>query len=461
MQPDEQLEHFRMLWLLGDWNALRDADANCQNHINELTLFKIAGLFQLGYIEEAKQLLFKIDFTEDQKHLAAKLLISGIYNTLGKAHACYFNYTQAEKLCKISLAGIDGKFENNTILNARTSEQFSQLGIPRLPDNPATAQFKPDIKSYLQNSNSYFSTEPSLHIALAEYFQLNEEYESAIVHWQATSSLLNSEMPQPHYDRLREAYKLNKGFPQGTVAQESLGGDVDKHRLLGEIHKRLQPEFYFEIGVQTGKSLALAKCEAIGIDPMPMLNLDLPESTTVIAASSDAFFKKQCDVLLSKSIDLCFIDGMHLFEYVLRDFINIEKYSKPYSLIVIDDIFPGHRDQAKRERCTKAWTGDVWKIKSTLEKYRPDLFILAIDAFPTGLLLISAMDPSNDILERQYTEIQNCFSRDMEVPNEIICRHGAISGKSEFISEIIDTLIESKNQNLPATTIKSLLLKQS
>ncbi len=458
----EQLPHclteIHMLWCLGDWQSLGLLlSQNQQNITNEQKLYLAAGLYQLGHIQEAEKLLLEIELTPKQKKLAAKLLISGTYNALGKAYACTNDYDLAEKLCKKSLLDISNEAVSIALLNARISEQFSQLGIPRLAENISPASFKPDAEKHLKISSKYFPHEPAQQIALAEFYQLNEQYDNAIVHWQTVSGLLNTETPQLYYDRLKDAYKSIKGFPQGTLEQETLRGDTDKHRLLSEIHKRLQPEFYFEIGVQTGKSLALAKCEAVGIDPMPMLNVELPKTTKVISSSSDNFFKRQSDLLLKKTIDLCFIDGMHLFEYALRDFINVEKYAQPHSLIVIDDIFPGHPDQAKRERCTRAWTGDVWKVKDTLERYRPDLFILSIDAYPTGLLLISALNPNNSVLIDNYEAILHNYSVDALVPDASIQRKGSISGSSEAIYNIVNTLNLTRHQKTDASTLKIAL----
>ena len=41
-----------------------------------------------------------------------------------------------------------------------------------------------------------------------------------------------------------------------------------------------------------------------------------------------------------KTLDLAFIDGMHHFEFALRDFINVEKYCSADSIILIHDVYP-------------------------------------------------------------------------------------------------------------------------
>jgi hypothetical protein len=52
-----------------------------------------------------------------------------------------------------------------------------------------------------------------------------------------------------------------------------------------------------------------------------------------------------------------------------------------------------------------AWTGDVWKIIPVLQKYRPDLKLTILDCAPTGLLLVSDLDPANDTLSQNYDTI--------------------------------------------------------
>jgi hypothetical protein len=390
----------RLFWSLGDWQSI-DVLATSDNLsvASDLLLYIVAAWYQLGKTEQAKCLLQQQTLNSQQKELLAKLLISGVFNSLAKAAVCNLQHATAEDFFRAALACALPDTLNSTLLNARATEQMAQLGLPRLADNILQPQYKPDTAYYLKKVSDVLTDEPVLQVALAEYYQLRQQYDQAIVHWQAASGLLNIETPQLYYDRLKEAYKSVKGFPLGTVDQESLSGDTDKHKLLTQIHKKLEPQFYFEIGVQTGKSLALAKCEAMGVDPMPLISAELGSNARVITASSDAFFAQKSSVLLTKSLDLVFIDGMHLFEYALRDFINVAQYAKPHTLIVIDDIYPGHADQAKRERCTRAWTGDVWKVKAILQQYRPDLVVLAVDAYPTGLLLITALNNDNTQLE--------------------------------------------------------------
>jgi hypothetical protein len=95
--------------------------------------------------------------------------------------------------------------------------------------------------------------------------------------------------------------------------------------------------------------------------------------------------------------------AMHLFEYALRDFINAERVAPRHGLIVIDDMIPNHPAQAARERRTKHWTGDVWKIRSVLREHRPDLYLLPLDTSPTGMLIVAGLNPASRVLRRGTT----------------------------------------------------------
>jgi tetratricopeptide (TPR) repeat protein len=179
--------------------------------------------------------------------------------------------------------------------------------------------------------------------------------------------------------------------------------------LLPMIHSHLRPRTYVEIGVFDGQSLALARPEtrAIGVDPEPKVTRPLGSNTTVRATTSDDYFAKQ-DVsadLGGLPIDLAFIDGMHQFEFALRDFINIERHASPKSTILIHDVYPLNRLTAERERKTLFWSGDIWRLILILRKYRPELAVNVIATAPTGLGMVRGLDPGSKLLSERMEEI--------------------------------------------------------
>ena len=242
-------------------------------------------------------------------------------------------------------------------------------------------------------------------IALAENSLKHKQFQTSIYYWQKLASFLGTEMPQLYYKRLAFAYGNIGGYPVASEEEEILYGTFDKHEMLKQLHDIIKPKFYMEIGVQTGKSLRLAECRALGIDPMPLLSEKLKLNMEVQEQTSDAFFETYAKSVLTEPLDLVFIDGMHLFEYALRDFINVESYASQNTIIVIDDIYPGHPCQAERDRKTRAWTGDVWKVLAILKEYRKDLIINTLDIYPTGLMVIQKLDSTNKVLQNEYQNI--------------------------------------------------------
>lgn len=183
-------------------------------------------------------------------------------------------------------------------------------------------------------------------------------------------------------------------------------GDFNYIEVLGKLHQELQPDNYLEIGVRQGRSLQLAKCQAVGIDPDFDIKVQLSENHKLICSTSDKYFEESSEI---PKIDLAFIDGMHLFEFALRDFINIEKHSSPHTVVVIDDIYPNHPVQAERSRSSRVWTGDIWKLSECLKKARPDLNLTYLDCSPTGLLIITGLKNNNKVLVDRYNPLVRQF----------------------------------------------------
>jgi Methyltransferase domain len=167
----------------------------------------------------------------------------------------------------------------------------------------------------------------------------------------------------------------------------------------------VDPDTYLEIGIRNGDSLALARCEAIGVDPHFNLTAALGDEVTLFEESSDEYFERAKPPFGGRPVDMAFIDGMHLAEFALRDFIGIERHTRWSSVVVFDDILPRSDEMAARDRRTKTWTGDIYKLLGILARHRPDLVCLRIGTEPTGLLLALALDPASRILAERYDEI--------------------------------------------------------
>lgn len=177
--------------------------------------------------------------------------------------------------------------------------------------------------------------------------------------------------------------------------------------FLPQLHEIIAPKRYVEIGIRHGYSLSLSpEAEKTAIDPQYAQD-DMQfevKNVTFNKMTSDDFFAQYS---LPNSFDLAYIDGLHLFEYALRDYINLEKYATPGSVIIVDDVIPRNAEEANREPTGGAWVGDVWKVIKCFEKYRPDLVdrMYLTGSEPTGCLVITTPDASNTALSDNYDAI--------------------------------------------------------
>jgi methyltransferase family protein len=197
---------------------------------------------------------------------------------------------------------------------------------------------------------------------------------------------------------------------QLALARRRLPGP-DYVAWLGWLHRVLEPESYLEIGVARGRTLALARPPtlAIGVDPslgLGPIALPLTPETHLFAQTSDDFFAKGRlrPLLQDRALRLTFVDGLHTFEQALRDFVNVEACSGPRSMVVFHDTVPLDEATQLRERRSRFWTGDVWKAVVCLRRYRPELEILTIAAPPTGLTIVTGLDPSSRVLPAALDE---------------------------------------------------------
>jgi methyltransferase family protein len=206
-----------------------------------------------------------------------------------------------------------------------------------------------------------------------------------------------------------------------------------RHFLKG-VHAALAPPTYFEIGVNRGGTLALSQSNTIAVDPDFELEHEVPATAALFRETSDDYFarEKPLESFGDQPVALALIDGMHLVEYALRDFINVERHTDWSSVIVIDDVLPRRAEHANRNRSTKAWTGDIYKLLGILENHRPDLTCLLVDTKPAGMLVVVAPDPTSRVLSDRYEEIvtQAVVPDPQTIPAELREQRGVLDPRA-------------------------------
>lgn len=239
-------------------------------------------------------------------------------------------------------------------------------------------------------------------------------------------------------DNSRAHYLMSDIFMPGEVYLD----------VLARFHEWVRPQTYLEVGVRTGNSLVLANPPtiAVGIDPVPSLKSDARTTTKLFPMYSDDYFKQRNPLsdLEGDSIQMAFIDGLHVYEQALRDFINIEKYATKNTIVFIHDILPINRLTAAREAKTSFWSGDVWKVLATLIKHRPDLDAFTIAAKPTGLGVVTGLDPKSTVLTDNYDAIVREFVN-QEVPESIAERRNLLNAIDNQWGKIQARVMQGKH----------------
>jgi hypothetical protein len=239
---------------------------------------------------------------------------------------------------------------------------------------------------------------------------------------------------------------------------------VNRHTLLRTLHGLLEPRTYLEIGVREGKSLALARCRTIAVDPFFKIDREILCDVHLVRTTSDEFFARKHPLAHFDEpvVDLAFIDGMHLAEYALRDIINVERFTHPGSVIVIDDMLPRTVDEAGRTRRgtarTGAWAGDVFKVIGALREHRPDLVVLELDTTPTGTLVLMSPDARSTALKKAYDDLVEQFvvPDPQVVDPEILSRSRAVDPRTLVRAPLWKDVVAVRDQ--PARAAREQVL---
>jgi predicted O-methyltransferase YrrM len=178
--------------------------------------------------------------------------------------------------------------------------------------------------------------------------------------------------------------------------------------VLRWMHQILRPATYVEIGVRWGHSLHAASpaTRCIGIDPQPRLKRRIRPNTRIFPMTSDAFFESHnlAEVLETAQFSLAFIDGLHLFDQAYADFMHLERFAGPRSVIMLHDCLPLDRVTSERTRTTDFYSGDVWKLARCLKEQRPDLKMITVRTAPTGLCLVTNLNHQPEALQQRREE---------------------------------------------------------
>lgn len=229
---------------------------------------------------------------------------------------------------------------------------------------------------------------------------------------------------------------------------------MDYLPFLRSVHELISPETYLEIGVNDGSSMSQARCRCVGVDPAYAVNKELNCTVSLFRTTSDEYFSRPDPLGPTDGIpfDFAFIDGLHIFEFALRDFINTERYCSPKSVVILDDILPRDVDEAARLRHTNAWTGDVYPLIEVFARYRPELTVVPIGTTPTGMLLVLGVDPRNTVLSDNYDAIMAEFRNPdpQPVPSDLMDRLSVVAPERALRAAFWKVLVDARRDESTA-----------
>lgn len=250
-------------------------------------------------------------------------------------------------------------------------------------------------------------------------------------------------------------------MPKPDNLSSTTFGRVSNRPFIAAVHPRLKPQAYLEIGVDKGHTLALSKCRSVGVDPGYTLVSELDGDYALVRSSSDEYFGREDPLSLTggRPFDFTFVDGLHLFEFALRDFANVERLGTDRTFHLVDDVLPRNVDEAARERHTRAWAGDVFRLIPVLREYRPDLFVLPITTTPTGMLVVFGADPASTVLRDSYDEIMARYRRadPQDIDRDLMDRTSVVTPERFLATQVLEILADD---NLTAEARNAALVEE-
>jgi hypothetical protein len=216
--------------------------------------------------------------------------------------------------------------------------------------------------------------------------------------------------------------------------------------FLAALHERLAPRTYLEIGVAGGHSLARSRCRSIGVDPAFSVDQEIVAPASLLRCTSDEYFARLAadgsTPFGALPVDLAYVDGMHHFEFALRDFIGLERLAGPGSVIAFDDVLPRDAGQAAREPRPADWTGDVFRLQFALPVARADLRLVLVDTEPTGTLLVAGLDPASTVLADALDDIvrEQVVADPQPIPAEVLSREHSLAPDAALALPLWDEL---------------------
>jgi predicted O-methyltransferase YrrM len=160
-----------------------------------------------------------------------------------------------------------------------------------------------------------------------------------------------------------------------------LGKDDSWHiNFLAEIAKVTKPKLYVEIGIYeaaTINSVSKFSESSIGVDINPNAEKFLKSQNSKFIYG-DSLKAAEHIRKISKTIDLCFIDGDHSSGAVISDFLNLKTFASDTAIFCFHDTWPNSESDTADNRCS-----DSYRVPNLLaELTNGDWSAITIPVYP-------------------------------------------------------------------------------
>jgi predicted O-methyltransferase YrrM len=156
--------------------------------------------------------------------------------------------------------------------------------------------------------------------------------------------------------------------------------------------KKTNAKSYLEIGCDKDKIWKRIDCEnKIGVDPVRGGNCRM---------TSDDFFIQN-----NQKFDVVFIDGLHYYDQVSKDFNNSLKFLNDNGIIILHDMLPLTPEEAVTpipEPLPRSWLGDVWRLAFDLMSRSDITFKLVLIDNGCGIVFKTPQPPKKLDIENNW-----------------------------------------------------------
>ena len=126
-----------------------------------------------------------------------------------------------------------------------------------------------------------------------------------------------------------------------------------RYDTINQVIQNVGAKSYLEIGFQRGINFALIDCKnKLAVDPNPSSH-----HPSCLVLDSDSFFETN-----DQKFDVIFIDGLHVYEQVKRDFENSVQALNKGGAICLHDMSPKNSEYARSFADGGQWNGDCYKL---------------------------------------------------------------------------------------------------